>query len=64
MTETLSDKQNLKLQGEVKTHFEKTLSRPLTEAEVLECLQSLFYLGRAIYKFNLLKQGVKNELST
>lgn len=49
-----SDKQK------VTEYFEKKLYRKLTDAEILECIQSLYYLGRAIYKFNLQKQGIKN----
>lgn len=45
---------------EVKTYFETKLQRNLTDKELSECVQSLYYLGRAIYKFNLQKQEVKN----
>jgi hypothetical protein len=45
---------------EVKTYFETKLQRNLTDKELSECIQSLYYLGRAIYKFNLQKQEVKN----
>lgn len=54
MAEKLPDKQK------VTKYFEKQLNRKLTEAEILECVQSLYYLGRAIYKFNLQKQGANN----
>ena len=43
--------------GVLENYFEKVVNRPLTEAEIAECTLSLFYLGRAIYKYNLLKQG-------
>lgn len=49
-----SDKQK------VTEYFEKKLNRKLSDAEILECIQSLYYLGRAIYKFNLQKQGANN----
>jgi len=54
MAEKLPDKQK------VTEYFESKLNRKLTEAEILECIQSLYYLGRAIYKFNLQKQGANN----
>jgi hypothetical protein len=57
MAEKIPDKQK------VTEYYEQKLNRKLTEAEVEECLLSLFYLGRAIYKYNLFKQGVKDDLS-
>lgn len=39
----------------VTEYFEKKLKRKLTDAEILECVQSLFYLGRAIYKYNVIE---------
>ena len=54
MAEKLTDKQK------VTKYYEDRLNRKLTDAEISECIQSLYHLGRAIYKFNLQKQEVKN----
>jgi hypothetical protein len=53
MAEKTSNKQK------VIEYFEQKINRKLSEAEIQECSQSLFYLGRAIYKYNLQK-GVPN----
>lgn len=44
-------------------YVEKIANRKLTDAEIYECLQSFFYLGRAIYKYNLQKQQIKEVKS-
>lgn len=54
-----NEAENSKNKEQVKTYFENKLNHPLTEAELSECLLSLFYLGRAIYKFNI-QTGGKN----
>lgn len=54
-----SEAENSKNKEQVKTYFENKLNHQLTEAELSECLLFLFYLGRAIYKFNI-QTGSKN----
>ena len=44
-------------------YLEKIANRKLTDAEIFECLQSFFYLGRAIYKYKLQKQQIKEVKS-
>jgi len=38
-------------QQEMKEYFERKFNRKLTDAEVLEISNSLYYLGKAIYEY-------------
>jgi len=41
----------------IKKSFKENYHIDISDKEALECFISLFYLGRAIYKFNCLKGG-------
>ena len=44
-------KQQRNSQQEMKEYFEHKFNRKLTDAEVLEIKNSLYYLGKAIYEY-------------
>jgi len=53
-----------KIDSDINLYFKKYFKRDLTETEILEWRQSLFYFGRAIHKYLLQieKVPIKNDI--
>ena len=51
MKQRIIEKTDKVLQQEMREYFERKFNRKLSDEELLEIRDSLFYLGRAIYRY-------------
>ena len=53
-----------KFDEKIRKYMKEKFNKDIDDKELLECRQSFYYLGRAIYRYQLLKLGlIKSEKS-